>query len=263
MLKVSLIITTYNRPDALKVVIESALRQSQLPYEIIIADDGSSELTKKTIDEVSSKSKIPIVHIWHEDRGFRAAMIRNRAIAASNGEYIIMIDGDMILEKNFIYDHLNAAKRGVFIQGSRVLLNEALTKKAISKEIINFNIFSKGLKNRKNSIRSKLLSTIMSKTTNSIKGIKSCNFSLYKDDILLVNGFDNSFVGWGREDSEFVVRLMNAGIARKNIKFAAIAYHLYHPESPRSSLPENDLKLQRSIKEKLIRCDNGIDKFLK
>ena len=262
-MKVSLVITTYNRPDALKVVLKSALRQSYLPDEIIIADDGSDEITKKTIEEISCKSKVPIIHIWQEDLGFRAAMIRNRAIAASSGEYIIMIDGDMILEKNFIFDHLSSAKKGSFIQGSRVLLDENLTNLAISNEIINFNIFSNGIRNRKNCIRFKPLSTLFSKKTNTIKGIKTCNFSLYKEDILQVNGFDNKFVGWGREDSEFAVRLINNGIIRKNLKFSAIAYHLYHLENSRSSLPENDFRLQRSINEKLIRCSDGIDKFLK
>lgn len=262
-MKVSLIISTYNRPDALKLTIKSALNQTYKPYEIIIADDGSTQETKKLVEKMKLNSKIPVIHVWQEDKGFRLAMIRNRAIAASKGDYIIIIDGDLILDKHFVYDHVNASKKGLFIQGSRVLLDKELTEKAISNEIMNFNFFSKGLKNRKNAIRSKILSSLFSRITTSIKGIRGCNISLYKEDILAVNGFDNTFVGWGREDSEFAVRLINKGILRKNLKFSAVAYHLYHPENSRKSLPENDMKLKKSIEKKLKWCEDGIDRFLK
>ena len=261
-MKVSLIITTYNRPSALKLVLESVLKQTLLPNEIIIADDGSNKNTKKQIDMLSYNSKIPIIHIWQEDLGFRAAMIRNKAIAYSSGEYIIMIDGDILLEKNFIFDHINASARGIFIQGKRVLLGKEITNGIIANKYKNINIFSRNISNRKNCIRSKILSLLTSKLSYSTIGIKTCNFSLYRDDILSVNGFDNSFVGWGREDSEFAIRLVNKGIKRKDLKFRAIAYHLYHPENTRACLPANNLKLQKTIKEKLTVCQNGIDIFL-
>ena len=260
---VSLIITTYNWPEALKLTLNSALQQSQLPDEIIIADDGSTESTHHCIQKIADESPVPIFHSWQENKGFRAAMSRNRAIAKAKGDYVIVIDGDLILHPNFIEDHLKIAEKKVFIQGGRVLLQQELSLALIRGESIKLSLFTKGIKNRKNVLYSPLLSKLFSYSTTSLKAIKGCNFSLFKEDIFSVNGFDNKFVGWGREDSEFVARLMNAGVTRKNLKFAGIAYHLYHPENPRSSLPENDQRLQQSINEKRIRCDDGIDKFLK
>ena len=261
-MKVSLIITTYNWPKALNLTLKSAISQTRLPDEIIIADDGSTKETKECIEKFAKTSPIPIIHSWQEDRGFRAAMSRNRAIAKARGDYIILIDGDLILHKNFIYDHIKFAKRGFFLQGGRVLLQKDLTKQIINGKQAKLSLFTKGIKNRKNCIYLPLLSKFLSFSTTSIRGIKSCNFSLFKEDILKVNGFDNRFVGWGREDSEFVVRLVNSGIKRKNLKFAAIAYHLYHPENERASLPKNEQRLKEAIEKKLIKCSDGINRFL-
>jgi len=262
-LKASLIITTYNRPDALEVVLESALRQSFRDFEIIIADDGSKDETKNIIEKFQEKSKIKIIHSWHEDIGFRAAMSRNRAVAKATGEYLIFIDGDMVLDKDFILNHLEVAKRGVFIQGGRVLLDKTLTKEVLKTKEISFSLFQKGIKNRKNMIKSKTFSKIFSKYTTSLRGIKTCNFALFREDFFRVNGFDNRFIGWGREDSEFAVRLLNSGIKRKNLKFLAIAYHLWHQENSRESLPKNDKRLQKTIEEKLTWAEDGVDRFLR
>ncbi len=262
-MKVSLIITTYNRPDALKLVIKSALEQTKVPDEIVVADDGSGDETKRVIDEAAAKSSIPILHAWQEDRGFRAAMSRNRSIALSSGDYIVMIDGDMLLHPSFILDHSKEAHKGCFVQGSRVLLSKEATEHALREQNFELNIFSKGLKNRKNAIHSTILKTLFSKKSDSLKGVRTCNFALFRSDILQINGFDNRFVGWGREDSEFAARLLNSGIVRKDLKFSAIAYHLYHPESNRSSLPENDARLAETIERKIVRCEDGIDRFLK
>jgi len=262
-LRVSLIITTYNRPDALELVLESALKQSFRDFEIIVADDGSKDETKKVIEKFQEKSDIKIIHSWQEDKGFRAAMARNKAVAKSKGKYLIFIDGDMVLDKDFVLDHLEVAKRGIFIQGSRVLLSKTLTQKILKTKEISFNLFQKGIKNRKNMIKSKILSKVFSKYTTSLKGIKTCNFALFREDFFRVNGFDNRFIGWGREDSEFAARLLNSGIKRKNLKFLAIAYHLWHQENSRDSLPQNDERLNKTIKNKLTWIEDGVDRFLK
>ena len=260
-MKVSLIITTYNRPDALNLVLKSAFAQKRLPDEIVIADDGSGEETKELIQHLAQKSPIPILHAWQEDKGFRAAMARNRAIALSSGEYIVMIDGDMILHPCFIEDHLTAAEHGCFVQGGRVLLDEKATEKAIRESQWNFSIFSRGIDNRKNMLRCKFLTRILGEKSRKLEGIRTCNFSLFREDIFSVNGFDNRFIGWGREDSEFAARLLNRGLQRKNLKFSAVAFHLNHKESKRMNLPENDKKLQHTIENKSILCNDGIAKF--
>ncbi len=261
-MRASLIVTTYNRPEALEPVLKSALRQSVPPLEIVVADDGSGPRTKALVEKLAKRSEVPILHAWQEDKGFRAAMARNRAVAMSRGDYIVMIDGDMILHPRFVEDHLENAQKGCFIQGGRVLLGEKATREAIESLNISFSILSPSISNRKNAIRSPLLSTLFSRKSRELKGIKTCNFSLFREDLLKVNGFDNRFVGWGREDSEFAARLLNAGVLRKDLKFAAVAYHLYHPEAARDALPANDLILEETIERKRVRCEDGVDRFI-
>lgn len=130
----SLIISTYNRSDALELCVKSVLRQSLLPDEIIIADDGSKEETGELIHQLATTSVVPIIHVWHEDLGFRLATIRNKAIVKATKEYIIQIDGDIVLHKDFVKDHVRFAQKGSFVTGSRVLIREALTKRCWQKK---------------------------------------------------------------------------------------------------------------------------------
>jgi glycosyltransferase involved in cell wall biosynthesis len=258
----ALIITTYNWKEALELVLLSALNQSELPEEIIIADDGSRNDTKELIENFAKNSSVPIIHSWQEDEGFRAASSRNKAIAKAKSNYIVLIDGDMILHKDFIKEHKLHAKEKQFIQGSRVLIQKEKSKTLIQDKKYSISPFDSGIKNRKNTIHNKTLSSIFSKNKNSLAGIKTCNMSFFKADCFDINGFNEDFIGWGREDSEFVVRLLNNGIKRKNIKFNCIAYHIWHNENPRANLTKNDALLKKSIDENLKYCQNGIKKYL-
>jgi len=161
-MKIALIITTYNRPDALELVIKSALSQTFLPDEIIIADDGSRGETKILISKYQKKSSTKIIHSWQRDLGFRAARSRNKAIAKSSSDYLILVDGDMILNKYFIYDHVSSSKEGFFIQGTRVLLSKEISRKVLQSQDLAVNFYQSGISNRKNALRSKLLSNIFS-----------------------------------------------------------------------------------------------------
>ena len=262
-MKLTLIITTYNWPESLFLVIESIKQQVVMPYEIIIADDGSTKATKELINNFKKSSKLNIIHSWQEDKGFRAARSRNNAICISSGDYIVLIDGDTVLHTNFVKDHISNAEPGFFVQGSRVLLSEKQTKKALLAKIVNFSFFSIGLKNRKNAIHSKLLSLLFSNKKNHLRGIKSCNMAFYRKDCININGFNNEFEGWGREDSEFVVRLINSGVKRKNIRFNSIQFHLWHNENSRKCIKRNDEMLNDSIANSLNWCKNGINLMLK
>jgi len=257
--KVSLLITTYNWPQALFLSIMSALKQTILPAEIIIADDGSTHETATMIQSIDAP--IPIIHSWQEDNGFRAAGSRNRAIAKANGDYIIGIDGDMILEKHFIEDHLSCAQKGRYLQGSRVLLTPAKSLVVLENHVTTFSRFEAGLQNRLNALRLPWLSRILCQDNEKTKGIRSCNFSLFKEDIIKVNGFNEDFVGWGREDSEFVQRLYHNGVKRKNLKFSALQYHLYHDEG--SACETNDAILEKTLSEQSRWCKKGIDQYIK
>jgi glycosyltransferase involved in cell wall biosynthesis len=262
---VSLIVTTYNRPDALRLVLLSALDQTTAPDEIIIADDGSSSDTRDLIEEFRWACAIPIHHSWQEDEGFRAAMSRNKAIAKAKYSYVIVIDGDMILHPKFIEDHLNFSRRGTFVQGARAKLSEEGTKDVLAEGRFRFDVFDRALKSRRYGLWSPFLKFFFSgePRVNQTDMIQTCNMAFFRTDCISVNGFNEKFVGWGREDTEFGIRLINSGIQRRNLKFAAIAYHLHHDGESRGSLVQNDLILQQTIDRSLIRCEDGIDKYLK
>jgi glycosyltransferase involved in cell wall biosynthesis len=257
-MKISLLATTYNWKDALALCLESALAQTRLPDEIIVADDGSREDTAETVARFARRSPVPLLHVWQEDEGFRAAAARNRGIAASSGDYLIFVDGDVLLDRRFCEDHERHAARGCWVQGSRVLIGRKRTEEILQTGYCRFGPFSRGIQNRKNAVRSRFLARLVRGANDPLKGVRSCNMAFWRDDAYRVNGFNEEFVGWGREDSEFVVRLANAGIERKNLKHQALVFHLYHPENSRESLPRNDMLLQNAIRSNIIACEKGL-----
>lgn len=260
-MKTSLIITTYNWKEALDAVLKSIINQSKLPDEVIIADDGSTQDTADLIKQWQETFPTPLIHSWQEDTGFRLAESRNRAIARASGDYIIMIDGDMVLSKDFISCYTNSAKKGWFIQGGRVTTNVSCSKIILTTSKLP-TLFSKGIKNRKNVISCRLLSALFSFERGNDKATRGCNMGFWYNDLLEVNGFNNDFVGWGREDSEFTIRMLNAGKRRLYLKFAAVAFHLFHNEKSRTSLEENDKLLLKAVNDKLTWCENGLNKFI-
>lgn len=260
-MKTTLIITTYNWKEALEAVLESIKRQHALPDEVIIADDGSRQDTADCVKKISKDFPVKLIHSWQEDLGFRAASSRNKAFSMAQGDYLIIIDGDIVLPPHFIADHIQNAQKGMFIQGGRVLFGPQVSDNVLSDGILP-GFFSKGIKNRKNLLHSKLLSRLFSKVSNTDKSTRSCNMSFWKEDLLAVNGFNNDFIGWGREDSEFVIRLLNSGLNRLYLKFMGVGYHLHHVENSKAVLAKNDLILKNTINNKLVRCENGLDKFM-
>lgn len=263
-MKTSLIISTYNWPQALKLVLKSVKNQSELPDEVLIADDGSTEETRQLISDFQKNFPVPIVHIWHEDKGFRLSEIRNKAIQQAKYEYIIQIDGDVILHKDFVKDHKKFSQEKCFITGSRTLLMSEISQEILSSENIDIPIFSKGIKNRFNAFRfplfnlfSKPQNAPIEKMTNRIRG---CNMSFWRKDLLEINGYDEDFVGWGREDSDIVIRLIKKGCFRKKIKLVAIQYHIYHKENSKNNLEANHKLMERALADSSYWAKNGIEK---
>lgn len=259
-LKISLIVTTHNRPDALRRVLESIARQRVLPEEVLVADDGSGEETRKLVRGTQDSFPIPLEYVWQPYQGFRAARCRNSALARVKSEYVVLIDGDIVLDRNFLADHKAVAQKSHFVQGSRVLLDQGQTKKLLQggKNLPGFAWL--GFANRKNRLRVPWLARHLTRARQTLHGIRTCNFAFFLEDALRVNGFNEQFVGWGREDSEFAARLMHAGVRRKNLRFAAVAYHLWHLPGDRQYLQRNDLLLQTTLKEKHTWCPEGLDK---
>ena len=263
----SLIISTYNWPGALNLCLKSVLRQTVLPNEVIIADDGSREDTRQLIETFQQQTEVTLVHIWQPDEGFQLSKIRNRAIAAAKGEYIIQVDGDLILHREFVSDHLHLAKSRHFITGSRLLLSEPITHKLIAAGDIEISsgiaMKSRNIFNgfRIGFIRRFLANKYKVRGSNKYY-VKGCNMSFWRKDLLLVNGYNELYKGWGREDSDIAIRLMNAGVKKNFIKMGAIAYHLYHHEASRSRKDINTEMMLDTIKGKVKHCEKGIAQYL-
>ncbi len=260
---VSLIISTYNWPAALKLVLLSICRLRVMPDEIIVADDGSTSETRHLIDTMRSKFSVPLLHVWQADEGFRLSTIRNKAICQCHSDYIIQIDGDVILHPSFIEDHLRLAAESQFLIGSRVLLNANTTAQAQQNGNVSFNACSPGIKNRINAIRLPILSKLfLAPTTNPgrmIDQVRGCNMSFWKKDFHIANGYNEEIVGWGREDSELCIRFIHNGLVKRRIKFGAIQYHQHHVSESRNRISANDTIMLTALKEVRMRCVKGVD----
>lgn len=262
-MKTSILVATYNWPDAFRLCLKSILSQRVLPDEIVIADDGSTAETSDVIRDITISSPVPVIHVWQEDDGFRLAQIRNKAIARCSGDYIIQIDGDLILHRDFVGDHIRFARRASFVSGSRVNLDQQLSSRLLGERSTTVSVFSKGTKNFLNGLHLPFLSAVYENhKKDDVFRLRGCNMAFWKEDLIAVNGYNEAMTGWGREDSELAVRLCNTGIEKRLIKFSAIVFHLYHHERSRESLNVNDSILQESICEKKSRCNQGLDAYL-
>lgn len=258
----SLMVSTYNWPEALALVLESVRRQTRVPDEVVIADDGSTDDTRALIDDLREKMPCPIVHVWQEKLGFRKCLIWNKAIRRVKSDYIVQIDGDCVLDRNFIADHLRVAEPDYFVCGSRTLLSPELTEKLIGRKNCKISPFALGVKNKVNAIRIVPLSNFLSTRYRSKKPYisRGCNMGFWRKDLLAVNGYNEEFSGWGREDAEIEVRLMKLGIRRRVLKFSGVQYHLYHPERDRSRDAKNIEMLKRALASPVYRTPHGIVK---
>lgn len=255
-MKVSLVITTYNWKEALDMTLRTVFSQTRLPDEVIVADDGSREDTVAMIREKQAKSPIPLIHSWQPDEGFRVAASRNKAIAKARFEYIILTDGDLLLHPQFCEDHIRNAERGYWLQGTRTNLDRVKTEEIFRTGNTRITCWSRGVERRKNAIHSPLLGKIFTGNKRSVNG---SNLSFWRDDAIAVNGFNEAFVGWGAEDVEFIARITHSGIRRRNIRFQALTFHLYHNERSGKMLPHNQALLDQTIQTKATRCEKGLD----
>lgn len=264
--KCSLIIATYNWPEALNLCLLSIRKQRVLPNEIIIADDGSTEETRQLIDKIKQDYPVPITHLWQEDKGFRKTIILNKCFAKVQHEYIIQIDGDVFLHPDFIKDHLKAARPNYLLQGSRVMLSDAYSKELIEKVNTNPQLLGHNNKRIENGIRFPLLSNYLLnryKNKYPVYYARGANMSFWKKDIYAINGYNESYEGWGHEDSDLTLRLMNTGVQKSVIKFAAIVYHLYHPEKKNNQQEERNKEImEATLKNQITWINAGLNQYL-
>ncbi|MDR0953849.1 MAG: glycosyltransferase family 2 protein [Rikenellaceae bacterium] len=261
LLSPSLIVTTYNWPQALSLVLESIRGQSLLPLEVIVADDGSGPETRAVVDAFRETAPFPVKHIWQEDKGFRAAAIRNRAILACQSPYVIQIDGDVVLHPAFTADHLSSSAKGCFIIGGRISLSPDQSDQLLQGDKIH-SLRGFGLGQKWKMMHLPLFASLMYgyKSKDFMYGI-SANISCWRDDLLAVNGYDEDFEGWGREDSDLICRLMNHGLKKRYLRMKAICYHLWHNSRKQAdSFDRNHILMKNNITCGRIVCSNGLEK---
>lgn len=256
---IAAIISTYNAPGYLRRVLAGYRAQSRCPDELIVADDGSTAETAHVVQGFAKEAPFAVRHVWHADLGFRLAEIRNRAIAAASADYLLFSDGDCIPHPRFVEDHGRMMRKGSFVTGKRMLVGQELSEYfSWQGEAAALAHCLKGeLSGGHHLMRLPWLVLLRQ----GVKGLRGCNMAAFRADLLAVNGFNERVTGWGREDSELVARLYAYGLTRREASFAALVFHLWHPENSRSSLAENDRLLEESLASGQYRCRHGIVKL--
>lgn len=259
-MKVSLVVTTYNWESALASVLDSIALQTRLPDEVIVADDGSKIDTRHLIERVARNFPTLLKHSWQDDLGFRLARSRNLAIAKCSGDYVLIIDGDMLLDRHFVADHLRAAKPGFMVQGSRILTLPHFDAKKLLEENRKLHFFSKGIDRRRHTLRMPKIARLLLKMSEGKKrdGVKGCNQGWWRSDLIRLNGFDERFVGWGREDDDILARAFRMGLKRRDLRFSGLAAHIYHHERQPEGINPNDRWLEDNAARNIVSCDLGI-----
>jgi glycosyltransferase involved in cell wall biosynthesis len=277
-MRASLLVLTYNWPQALELVLGSVARQSRLPDEVVVTDDGSRDDTRALLRRLARTFPCRLAHVWQEDLGFRAARARNRGIAAARGDYVILIDGDMLLHRHFVADHLMLAEPGRFFQGTRLRATEKETERLLAGGKPRFNMlidatFRPSASDRHKlhygkryyAFRSPLLARLKARSKRG-GHVMSCNMGFWRDDLLRINGFDERMEGYGSEDLELAARAENAGLRHSQLKFAGLAIHLEHASRAPADPDDPDLPNNRILKETrtrgVTRCELGVDRYL-
>ena len=261
-MRLSLIVTTYERPDALAITLASIARQTVCPDEVLVADDGSGSTTQQRIASFAGHWPLDFAHLWQKHDGFGAGRARNRAIARATGDYVVLIDGDMVLHPAFVADHRAAATPGCFVQGTRILLDQARTEQLLAGDGVLPGALDAGIGRLRRiyAIRSRRGPRLMRRIANGFIAIKSCNQGFWRSDLMRVNGFDEAMTGWGYEDKELCARLAHAGVGRRTLLFGGLAYHLHHPPAERSAIAGNRRIFERTLMERRVRAELGISR---
>jgi glycosyltransferase involved in cell wall biosynthesis len=263
---ISVIVTTYNREDALDAALRALAHQSDRNFEIVVADDGSRPDTARVVQSWKARLPLPLKHVRHEHRGFRGGEIRNRGIRASKGELCIFLDGDCLAKPDFIATHRRLHEPGWFVTGNRILLSrelsEAVLAQGLAPETWNFGaLLRERLRGGVNRLLPTLrlpLGPLRKLKVTSWEGAQTCNLAVARADLDRIDGFDCAYTGWGLEDSDLVVRLLHAKLRRKDGRFATGVLHLWHPQNDRSQLPVNRARLDEVIDGTRMRALRGL-----
>jgi glycosyltransferase involved in cell wall biosynthesis len=234
--RIAIVLSTYNAPERLEPTLIGYAAQQHKDFELIIADDGSTDATRELIRSIACHYELAIRHVWQSDEGFRKCRILNQAILATPAEYLIFSDGDCIPRADFVATHARLARRGRFLSGGYFKLNQAATRQVTTEAILKGNatdaewLMAHGITNtfklgklRASGWRAALMNAI----TPTGATWNGHNSSCWRQDALRVNGFDER-MGYWAQDREFGERLVHAGILGRQIRYSAICVHLDH-----------------------------------
>lgn len=274
-MKISTIVPTYNRPKALQLCLLTLAAQSRIPDEVLIADDGSGPETREMIKAMRQKLRhlFPIRHIWHEDRGFRKPTILNETVRNSSGDYLVFIDGDCMAHRHFIRAHIENNSPDAILSGKRVEFGKKFTESLLKDGRIITGL-TPGLvwdafrgRSRKVEeaviLKNNFLRRLAHRDRITDDGVWGCNFSLFKDLFLSINGCDEDFLDGSIEDNDLGIRVLNQGKKIKSVRALAVIFHLWHKSSwsfSNEKYQHNLTILNRRIANKEQYCRNGIIK---
>lgn len=251
---VTLIITTYNWPQALDRALASAARQTRPAHEVVIADDGSREETVELVRDWQKRFPVPLIHAWQEDTGFRISRARNLAVSMSSGEYLVFTDGDCLLQPTYLEDQMQLAKPGWFISGRRIMMNEKATARTLAGEIDpptmtigemhREDIFMKKSYSRR--MRRLPLGPLRFLQPIDLSRVEGCNMAIYRKDLMRLGGFDESYREFGHEDVDFAIRAIRSGMKGLRAEFNGAVMHMDHPRRSFGDTSEKALAAVRS-----------------
>ncbi len=263
---ISVVLTTYNRSDALAVVLRALQRQTDTDFEVVIADDGSQPAHRTRIREVAQGCSFALAHVWHPDVGFTVARARNLGVAQSRGSYLVLLDGDCVPDLDFIAQHRRLMQNGFLVNGSRCLLSKRFTQHVLDGAVDVVGMtwvywlqqWRKGYASKMSPLLRAPDWGVRIESDFRWHGIRSCNMGLWRADFERVNGFDSSFQGWGHEDADLVLRMFHAGIRRKNGFFATEVFHLWHDEASRNRASANEGTVRQRMDSDIVRAPLGL-----
>ena len=260
-MKISLVISVFNQPDALAKSWAGFLRQTRRPDEVLLSDDGSGEATRDLAKQLAASSSVPFKHIWHPHDGFRKTTILNQTVAAATGDYMIFTDADCVPHPKFIADHAVLAEKDFWVQGRRCFVRQEFVPVFEAEKIPAFGWMLTGkITGAAKCVRWPF--AIIRRDTRQ-RGIIGCNMGFWREDIVAVNGYDEDYAGWGTgEDSDIGTRLYHLGRKRKFVYGRAITFHLNHPPAPRGHHAASLKRLAETIASRKIRCEHGLNRHL-
>ena len=263
---IGVIISTYNNPAWLEKCLWGYVYQTRPADEIIIADDGSRPDTRRLVESFSDR--LPIRHVWHEDRGFQKSRILNSALMAATADYLIFTDQDCVPRRDFIATHAAYARQGYFLSGGYFKLSMDISLALTQDDVQSGRAFSLAwLKEQRlkrsfkwtKLVESRPFTRLMNAITTAKATWNGCNASGWRKDLLAVNGF-NEVMQYGGQDREFGERLANLGIRSRQIRYSAIVLHLDHkrPYKTKESIEKNRRIRRETRRSGIIETPNGI-----